>query len=92
VFENGVYEVTGSQPTPGPARIDYSAIARGAGFPSVFEFSDSTAWQGSVAHVLSAPGPVFVTLRVVAESGIPGPRSPGPARDRARRLTDALQS
>lgn len=92
VFENGVYEVTGSQPTPGPARIDYGAIARGAGFPSVFEFSDLAEWQASVARVLAAPGPVFVTLRVVAESGIPGPRSPGPAGDRARRLIDALRS
>jgi phosphonopyruvate decarboxylase len=90
LFDNGVYEVTGSQPTPGPPQIDYSAIARGAGFPTVFEFSDLDAWRVNVAAVLAAPGPVFATLRVVAEFGIPGPRSPGPAGERARRLIDAL--
>jgi phosphonopyruvate decarboxylase len=90
LFDNGVYEVTGSQPTPGPAQIDYTSIARGTGFPSVFEFSDLDAWRANVAAVLAAPGPVFATLRVVAEFGIPGPRSPGPAGERARRLIDAL--
>src|SRR4051812_26213285 len=37
LFDNGVYEVTGSQPVPGPPSIDYAAIARASGFPSVFE-------------------------------------------------------
>ena len=90
VFDNGVYEVTGSQPTPGLGQVDFAAIARGSGFSSVFEFSDLEGWKAQVATVLVAPGPVFVTLRVVAEYGIPGPRSPGPAGDRARRLMEAL--
>ena len=90
VFDNGVYEVTGSQPTPGLGQVDFAAIARGAGFSTVFEFSDLDAWRVNVAAVLSAPGPVFVTLRVIAEYGIPGPRSPGPAGERARRFMEAL--
>ena len=77
LFDNGVYEVTGSQPTPGSSQVDFAAIARGSGFTSVFEFSDLDAWKAQVGTVLAAPGPVFVTLRVVAEYGIPGPRSPG---------------
>ena len=92
LFDNGVYEVTGSQPTPGRGRIDYSAIARGAGFSSVFEFSDLDAWQANVATVLAAPGPVFATLRVIAEFGIPGPRSPGPAGERGQAFIQALSS
>src|SRR6185503_19667034 len=90
VFDNGVYEVTGSQPTPGLGQVDFAAIARGSGFSSVFEFSDVESWRANVANVLAAPGPVFVTLRVVAEYGIPGPRSPGPAGDRARRLLEEV--
>jgi sulfopyruvate decarboxylase subunit beta len=92
VFDNGVYEVTGSQPIPGPARVDFATIARGAGFTSVFEFSEPAGWRADVAGVLRSPGPVFATLRVDAESGIPGPRSPGPASERGRRLIDALRS
>jgi phosphonopyruvate decarboxylase len=92
VFDNGVYEVTGSQPTPGRGQVDFASIARGSGFSSVFEFSDLEAWRSEVKTVLSAPGPVFVWLRVVAEYGIPGPRSPGPAGDRAKRLMEALLS
>jgi phosphonopyruvate decarboxylase len=92
VFDNGVYEVTGSQPTPGLGEVDFVAIARGSGFTSLFEFSDLDSWKSEIATVLAAPGPVFVTLRVIAEYGIPGPRSPGPAGERARRLIDALRS
>jgi sulfopyruvate decarboxylase subunit beta len=92
VFDNGVYEVTGSQPVPAAGRVDFAAIANASGFPSVFEFSELPAWRANLATVLAAPGPVFATLRVVSQPGIPGPRSPGPAGERARRLIDALRS
>jgi sulfopyruvate decarboxylase subunit beta len=88
VFQNGVYEVTGSQPMP--ATADFATIARGAGFSSVFEFSDAGAWASRIGDVLSAPGPVFAVLHVAPDVGIPGPKSPGPAGERARRLRSAL--
>jgi len=90
VFDNGVYEVTGSQLVPGRGEVDFAAFARGAGFSSVFEFSDLDSWESEIGTVLTARGPVFVTLRVIAEYGIPGPRSPGPAGERGRRLKEAL--
>src|SRR6476620_5667040 len=44
--DNGVYEVTGSQPTPGAAAgrasgasIDFAAMARACGFESVYQFA-----------------------------------------------------
>lgn len=88
VFQNGVYEVTGSQPMP--AEADFAMIARGAGFQSVFEFSNSEDWAARVDAVLSAPGPVFGVLRVAPDEGIPGPKSPGPAGERARQLKAQL--
>ena len=90
VFQNGVYEVTGSQPMP--AEADFATIARGAGFSSVFEFSNSDDWAATIGDVLEAPGPVFAVLRVAPDVGIPGPRSPGPAGERARVLREALSS
>jgi phosphonopyruvate decarboxylase len=88
VFQNGVYEVTGAQPMP--AEADFATIARGAGFASVFEFSNSDEWASKIDSVLDARGPVFAVLRVAADVGIPGPKSPGPAGERARLLRGQL--
>ena len=97
VCDNGVYQVTGSQPTPGAARaradsgrVDYAAMARACGFRSVFQFTELTAWTDGVRDVLTAAHPSFVALDVETEPGTPGPRSPGPAGERARRFMAAL--
>jgi thiamine pyrophosphate-dependent acetolactate synthase large subunit-like protein len=90
VFDNGVYEVTGAQPIPSPGVIDFAAIARGSGFTSVFEHSNLDRWRSDVERVLSAPGPTLALLHVEPVLGIPGPRSPGPAPERARRFSEAL--
>lgn len=91
VFENGTYEVTGSQHVPGAAVVDYAAIARGAGFEPVFEFSDLVRWRRDIGTVLSRPGPSFAVLRVEPVHGMPGPKSPGPAGERAKRFMDAVR-
>jgi phosphonopyruvate decarboxylase len=91
VFENGGYEVTGSQPVPGAGSVDFATIARGTGFGRVFEFSSLEDWQTNVQRILSEAGPSFVTLRVDPVPGLPGPRSPGPAGIRARALMEAIQ-
>lgn len=89
LFDNGVYEVTGAQPTPGANRTDFAAIARGAGFTSVFEFGRLADWEVAAVETMRSAGPSFVWLRVDA-SGSPGPRSPGPAAARARQFRGAL--
>lgn len=98
VFENGVYEVTGSQPTPANAHaradagdVDFVAMARACGFASVFRFDDAARWARDVDTVLGAPGPVFAVLEVASVPGTPGPKSPGPAGERARRFMEALR-
>jgi thiamine pyrophosphate-dependent acetolactate synthase large subunit-like protein len=98
VFDNGAYEVTGAQPTPGSARgradgrgVDFAAIARACGFPSVFRYDDLGRWRAGVRDALGAPGPVFVVLDVAPVPGAVGPRSPGPTPERARRFMDALR-
>ena len=92
VFENGTYEVTGSQHVPGAGRVDYAALARGAGFGSVFEFSDLDRWRREIDTVMSAAGPTFAVLHVEPVIGVPGPKSPGPAGERARRFIAALEA
>jgi thiamine pyrophosphate-dependent acetolactate synthase large subunit-like protein len=90
VFDNGTYEVTGSQPVPGAGVVDYAAIARGCGFTAVFEFSDLDAWRRALPNILGVDGPTFVWLKVEPVYGLPGPKSPGPAGERARKFMSAL--
>lgn len=98
VFDNGVYEVTGAQPTPGSAAlragrrgVDFAEIARGCGWTSVFGYGELAAWREAAAHALAATGPVFIALEVAPVTGAIGPKSPGPTVERARRFTEALR-
>ena len=63
VAQNDTYEANGSQPTPNP-KVDFAAIARGAGYAAVYDFSDLKNFEQQIGHVLEQQGPVFATLRV----------------------------
>lgn len=73
VVANGSYEITGHQPIPGGERVDFAGLARAAGFPRVFTFSDAEAYAAAVPDLLTKPGPTFVQVRV--ERGSEGPIS-----------------
>lgn len=72
VCENGTYEANGSHPIPARDRVDFSGLARAAGYPNVHRFDAIAAFERDVAAVLAEPGPVFVDLRLV-------PGEPAPA-------------
>jgi sulfopyruvate decarboxylase subunit beta len=91
VFVNGTYEVTGSQPVPGANAVDYAALARAVGFESVYQYASDDAWRRDIRQVLDATGPTFVALAVESVHGQAGPKSPGPARERAQRFMEALR-
>ena len=97
VCDNGVYEVTGGQPTPGSGSaragrrdVDFAGVARGCGFESLFEFDDLKAWKRDVRKALDARGPTFVALKVTAEPDAGTPRAPGPGKDRAEAFRKAV--
>ncbi|MFI5229117.1 MAG: thiamine pyrophosphate-dependent enzyme [Gemmatimonadales bacterium] len=90
VFQNGTYEVTGSQRLPGGASVDFGAIARGSGMTSTYDYASDSAWSADVARLIAAPGPTFVTLHVEPVLGRPGPKSPGPASARGASFAHAL--
>jgi phosphonopyruvate decarboxylase len=72
VFVNGVYEANGSHPLPGRDALDFAAIARGAGIADVGTISTLDAFEAELDRILTAPGPVFRALKVVA--GDPSPQ------------------
>lgn len=95
--DNGVYEVTGAQPTPGSAEartdgahVDFVGMARAAGFRSVHHWTTVAEWERHLETVLESTGPTFVLLDVARVPGAVGPRSPGPAPARARALRRAI--
>jgi sulfopyruvate decarboxylase subunit beta len=63
VFDNGVYEVTGRQRTPGEG-VDFTGLATVAGFPSVTRYDDLDEWRSGVREILTLPGPRFVHLMI----------------------------
>ena len=98
VFENGVYEVTGAQPTPGSALgrpdrrgVDVAKIARACGWTSVFRYRELEEWRNAAGESIGAVGPVFIALEVAPVPGAVGPKSPGPTVERARKFREALR-
>jgi phosphonopyruvate decarboxylase len=97
VFDNGVYEITGAQPTPGSSAgreshvaVDFAGVARACGFHAVHRISDLGQWRQTARAVLDDTGPVFAVLDVAPVAGASGPRSPGPGSDRASAFMAAL--
>jgi len=87
VAVNGTYEITGNQPIPAADRVDFAAIARGAGFHRVFEFDDAEAYERELDGILSEPGPTFVCVH--GEAGTEGPIGRKP-QEHARYLQVSL--
>src|SRR5438105_14227198 len=48
VFENGVYETSGSQPLPAEGRLDLAQMARGAGYSVALRFQDATEFAAEL--------------------------------------------
>jgi len=98
VFDNGVYEITGAQPTPGAAagratgeRADLVGIARASGIARVHHLVRLPDWQQRARTLLDEPGPTVVLLEVAPVPGARGPRSPGPTVERAAAFERALR-
>ncbi len=87
VVDNGAMEITGNQPHAGAGKVDFSAMAKAAGFPLVFRFDDPLAYAEAIPELLSAPGPVFV--HVLVEQGREGPISRS-SSEQARYLQSSL--
>jgi len=95
LFDNGVYEITGAQPTPAVdpdgERVDYCALARAAGFRQIYAFDQLSDWQAQARELLDEEGPTMIYLKVAPVPEAVGPRSPSKAPDRAQAFAEAFQ-
>jgi thiamine pyrophosphate-dependent acetolactate synthase large subunit-like protein len=91
IMDNGLYEVTGGQPTAGAGRVDYAGLARAAGIGRVYRFDTLDAWRAGAAEALAGPGPVVVWLKVEGRLGQSTPKAPLPMAEQIARLRGALE-
>jgi sulfopyruvate decarboxylase subunit beta len=92
IVDNGMYEITGGQSVAGSGRTDFAGLARAAGIPRVYEFTEEAGWKGQAAEALNGPGPVVVVLHVEGRRGQKTPSIPMPMKDQIVRLRSALGS
>jgi thiamine pyrophosphate-dependent acetolactate synthase large subunit-like protein len=64
VWDNGIYQITGSQPTPGAAVADLVAIARGAGITNSAWAADESDFDRLVASALKGGAPSLIVVRI----------------------------
>ena len=92
IVDNGLYEVTGGQPTAGAGHTDFAALARGTGIQRVYTFDTLASWRAGAAEALSGPGPVVIWLKVEGRLGQQTPKAPRPMAEQITRLQQALTS
>lgn len=90
IFDNGLYEVTGGQPTAGTGHVDFAGMARATGVSRVYSFDAIEDWRAKAAEALSGPGPVVVWLKIVGKYGQTTPAAPRPMAEQIERLQRAL--
>jgi thiamine pyrophosphate-dependent acetolactate synthase large subunit-like protein len=67
LLDNECYATTGGQPVPNATHVAYDVLARGAGYPRAFAFTELADFAANLPGILARPGPVFVALKVLPE-------------------------
>ena len=69
VMDNGVYQITGAQPTPAAAVADLVAIAIGSGLANSAWAADEEDFERLIDQSLSATGPTLIGVRIDDKPG-----------------------
>jgi phosphonopyruvate decarboxylase len=67
LLDNECYATTGGQPVPNATSVAYDVLARGAGYPRAFAFTELAQFRHNLPSIVARPGPVFVALKVLPE-------------------------
>ena len=70
VMDNGVYQITGAQPTPAAAVADIVAIAAASGLSNSVWAADEEDFERLVDQSLSATGPTLIGVRIDDKPGV----------------------
>ncbi len=70
VWDNGIYQITGAQPTASSANADLVAIARGAGIANAAWADDEDDFDRLMAAALAEGGPTLIAARIDDKPGV----------------------
>jgi thiamine pyrophosphate-dependent acetolactate synthase large subunit-like protein len=70
VMDNGIYQITGSQPTPAAAVADIVAIAVGSGLAKSAWAADEEDFERLVENSLAASEPSLIAVRIDDKPGV----------------------
>jgi thiamine pyrophosphate-dependent acetolactate synthase large subunit-like protein len=70
VMDNGIYQITGAQPTPAAGVSDMVAIAVGCGLSNSAWAADEEDFERLVEKSLSTSGPTLIAVRIDDKPGI----------------------
>ena len=86
VMDNGLYQITGGQPTPAAGIADFVAIARGAGIIKSAWAADEEDFDRLIDAALADGGPTLIAARIDDKPGVgTTDRDPAQIRDRFMR-------
>ena len=69
VMDNGMYQITGAQPTPAAATADIVAVAHGCGLANASWAADEDDFERLVEQSLSATAPTLIAARIDDKPG-----------------------
>lgn len=69
VMDNGMYQITGAQPTPAAAVSDIVAIAAGSGLSQSTWAADEDDFERLIDNALVSKGPTFIAVRIDDKPG-----------------------
>jgi thiamine pyrophosphate-dependent acetolactate synthase large subunit-like protein len=70
VMDNGVYQITGAQPTPAAAATDLVAVAIGCGLSNSAWAADVEVYERLIEQSLSASEPTLIGVRIDDKPGV----------------------
>ena len=83
IWDNGVYQITGKQPTATAGSTDIVAVAKGAGISNCQWVRDEDHFEQLISRRFSDDGPLFLAAKIDDKPGpIQTPRDPALIRNR----------
>jgi thiamine pyrophosphate-dependent acetolactate synthase large subunit-like protein len=70
IMDNGLYQITGGQPTPAAGIADYVALARAAGLSKCAWAGDEADFDQLIDTALIDGGPTFIAARIDGKPGV----------------------
>jgi thiamine pyrophosphate-dependent acetolactate synthase large subunit-like protein len=70
VMDNGIYQITGAQPTPAAAATDIVAIAVASGIAHSAWAADEEDFERQIEQSLASDGPTLISVRIDDKPGV----------------------